>query len=327
MISKAEAHELIAASESGVRMAGWYNDNVLVESGQGRVVVRTKRWTADFDPEPRLYSESSVVRAVQELETTVPHVLYASRDVQIHSEIPGVALASLYPETSPVPAAALSQVSSFLTAIKAVSRRALVLLPVAERFTSATYRSSQGFCGAIQDWLAGVYDRSTPQAKAVLAEIGVTRNPFEDTRVISGTRLLRLCHGDLGRSNCLWNAGILGILDWELALWADPAWDVASLLHRFAFPPEQERVVIESQIDALQKYDRSRFLDDLEIYRSIEIDRSIVVDAVRLVEAWGTYETEKVVEYVDKVARLRDTQVDVATSNRLIELLANDNDF
>jgi aminoglycoside phosphotransferase (APT) family kinase protein len=100
----------------------------------------------------------------------------------------------------------------------------------------------------------------------------------EDAGAHLRPRALRMCHGDLKRSNLLRHNGRIWAVDWELATIGDPAWDIAVLIHRSG--------LVADDVCALQARLRSvhpepPIADEVAAYLALERLRSRLVDAVR----------------------------------------------
>jgi len=323
MLTRAQAVELRREAEMTERVGGWYHDNMLTDVGNSRVVVRVPRWDSGFDPEPRMYSEWSVLAALKGMDLPVSEATYGSSDLQIHKFISGLPLEEVYPTGSVLPESVDREIARIESAAWHAMSGRLRLLPVNQRFYAKRYSRSQGFAVRLSSWLSFVYRSAAPVARQALLEVGVRIDPFVAGRPLAdGSRSLRLCHGDLSRGNCLWGSGGLSVIDWELAVRGDPAWDLASYLHRFGFEERQEAAVIDARLRLIPRDQRAKFRSDVDGYRAQEVDRSIVIDCIRLCTAWGSYEARRIDEYLVKVAQLRPGgPPESGTSARLVDLL------
>jgi thiamine kinase-like enzyme len=212
--------------------------------------------------------------------------------------------------------------TDLLTSLGVVSRQLLKPLPANYRFTKSAYRTAQSFLDALSGWLSRVYLHASKPARAVLAIVGVTSDPFEQVpALLDPARTMRLCHGDLNPTNCLWDGQQVHFLDWELALWGDPVWDLAAFLHRFEVPTSAEERLIEAVLTLESPFSTSSFLTDLANYRWLEVQRSVVIDGIRLTQAWGTYPAERIGQYVEKVERVTGVHMEEDYAKKIIELL------
>ncbi len=249
-----------------------------------------------------MFRESSVLRAATAAGAAAPRVLYDCEDFQVHAFVPGTIVEEAVPSGTRPPDSIVATVWASQALLDSVGRSELLELPSRRCFARTQYDSSEGFAESLRDWLSRVYVVAPAPAKLAMAEVGISGDPFTSTIGLHDVnRPLRLCHGDLSRGNCMIHRGRVTILDWELSLWGDPAWDIASFFHRFGLTREQEEHILSQ--GAPVPSDNLRV--DVEAYRKLEVDRSLVIDCVRLVQAWGSYDPQRVGEYTDKVAKLR----------------------
>ena len=253
-----------------------------------------------------MYKEVSVLRAVARVEAPVPTVLHEGVGFQIQTLVDGVRLDQRFPLGSRVPGAIVDQLASSIDGLSQVPRSTIDLIPKPVRFFRTPYSSCRGFAEALTGWFSRVYTTSEARVHEALETVGVPEDPFAGlipSRMAS--RQLRLCHGDLSRTNCLVEDDDLKILDWELALWGDPAWDVAAHLHRFQYPEDQEEEVCRRLARSSACGDLSEFLTDVRFYRRVEVLRTTVVNLVRLARARGDYPSAWLREDVERVAAMR----------------------
>jgi hypothetical protein len=82
--------------------------------------------------------------------------------------------------------------------------------------------------------------------------------------------------------------GVISFIDWELAVWGDPLWDIAAHLHRMAYPATQNKFVRQELLAGCRGFTglNSQY-DELRTFLYIERCRSLVLDAVRDLQAIG----------------------------------------
>jgi thiamine kinase-like enzyme len=78
-----------------------------------------------------------------------------------------------------------------------------------------------------------------------------------------------------------WDGHELRIIDWELALVADPAYDTASLLHRFTLNDTDTRHLMASALSEVPLKRRADYVTDVHAYRAQEEMRSKVFATIR----------------------------------------------
>ncbi|MEU6584388.1 phosphotransferase [Nocardia sp. NPDC046763] len=96
------------------------------------------------------------------------------------------------------------------------------------------------------------------------------------------TRRCVLVHSDLHPNNLLLNEAGVWILDWELAMAADPIWEAAVSLHRTPWPDADSEAHAAAQwLDLLADTDAEDPATLLDQYRMIETWKSLLVDSWR----------------------------------------------
>ena len=90
-----------------------------------------------------------------------------------------------------------------------------------------------------------------------------------------------ICHCDIHRKNILIDGDAVNILDWELALVADPLYDIAVHFHRMKYDVDQELLFMENY---LKKYNIHQSIenifDEIGIYRDLEEIKSMVINQI-----------------------------------------------
>jgi len=75
---------------------------------------------------------------------------------------------------------------------------------------------------------------------------------------------------------------ISGILDWELAVYADPFFDITVHIHKMKYVKGQEEIFLNNYMDLMEIWDVEILKKMIKIYRKLEDTKSAYVDAVRL---------------------------------------------
>lgn len=119
----------------------------------------------------------------------------------------------------------------------------------------------------------------------LLAELGAERSAwseFEKTVPEMADRDPRLLHADLHRKNFIVDRkGGLWTIDWELALFGDPLYDLATHLHLMRYRPDQERDLIGRWKRAVGPLASRGADDDLPHYLRYKRLQSVFTDIVR----------------------------------------------
>jgi aminoglycoside phosphotransferase (APT) family kinase protein len=58
-------------------------------------------------------------------------------------------------------------------------------------------------------------------------------------------------HADVHRKNMIVDEGVSTFLDWELALWGDPVYDLAVHIHKIAYLPEEHEALVSQWLAAM----------------------------------------------------------------------------
>lgn len=140
-----------------------------------------------------------------------------------------------------------------------------------------------------QLWMASTLDRTyTGVRPAHWARMSELRIPplhgFWLPNELHDNRSLTLVHSDLHPKNLLLNHRGLWILDWELALIADPAWEAAVALHRTPWPTaeakEQATELWLAMLTSLGHHADVLYILLAE-YSAVEVWRSLINDSWR----------------------------------------------
>ncbi len=94
-------------------------------------------------------------------------------------------------------------------------------------------------------------------------------------------RPFRLLHTDIHRKNMILADGRTYFLDWELALWGDPVYDLAVHLHKTAYQPDEHDTLLDRWAHAVPGAASDGWETDLPIYLAHERVKSAIVDTVR----------------------------------------------
>ncbi|MFF7250378.1 aminoglycoside phosphotransferase family protein [Embleya sp. NPDC008237] len=269
------------ARESGISASGFYNDNVRSETDDGPVIVRIPIHGAD-GMDLRMWPEHEVIRAVAPSVSVIPAVLHVSHDpaFQIHRFIPGDVLDTIAPRGESVPAHVAGDVVRFFRNMSRVPLDALPALPADWPKDGDT----AGFGTLLSAVTADVWRRFREPYASLYAALGVPADPLGRVEADWATmtrRPFRALHCDIHRKNLIVASGRTYFLDWELALWGDPLYDLAVHLHKMDYFPDEAEAVCDGWLAAMPADMRSEALADLPAYIRHERVKSALVDTVR----------------------------------------------
>ncbi|GIH15511.1 phosphotransferase family protein [Rugosimonospora africana] len=275
-------------------MSGLYHDNYVVARGGRTYVVRVRRHLELPDVEPRMYAETSVLAALATTAVPTPELIFGSDQPEycVISFLPGQRVADRHPAGTPIPDSFVELIRSVMISLHDVDEQGLGTVLPASPWPQAAH--DEAFVRGLLRWLTGVYESCSAGERQCLQAMGVPAdvfNPRHFTLSIAGRRF-RLCHGDLQRSNVLATADDrYFILDWEMALWADPVWDIASHMHRVAYPPEQEHRALQRLLGSCRDWnDSASDHKAYQTYLRLERYRSLVLDCVRNLRNGGDWD-------------------------------------
>lgn len=201
-------------------------------------------------------SEGALLRALAGRVTSVPEIIEVD-DIGLQRFIEGATLAWYGRPGSAVAEAHVAQIERLFRELATVPAAALP----ADGPDPKAGGVADGDCGAFAEGLIRFTEERVHQAYRPLygrlfAELGVpeggTARLTEGTRSFS-RRPFCLLHGDLHRENFIVDGdGRLWTIDWELAMFGDPLYDLATHLHLMGYPPEQEADVARRWRDAVE---------------------------------------------------------------------------
>jgi len=261
--------------------AGFYNDNLRVDTPDGPVIVRIPLAGAD-EMDLRVWPEHRVLAAISPYVDQVPRVLHveAAPPFQIHEYIRGELLDQLAPRGTAVPAFVPENVVRLFGQLATVP---LAELPPPPDGWPADGNTA-GFATLLSNVTASAWHRFRDEFRPIFAALGVPAEPLAPA--VRGwaqlsARPFRLLHCDVHRKNIIVGAGAATFLDWELALWGDPVYDLAVHLHKMAYLDHERRAVVHGWRSALPDELTHSWETDIDIYLVHERIKSALVDTVR----------------------------------------------
>jgi aminoglycoside phosphotransferase (APT) family kinase protein len=272
---------LAEASDESASFSGYYNHNVRLHSEVGEVIVRIPIAGAER-MDLRLWHEPDILRSVSKQVAHAPRLLYSSNDpeFQVHSFVSGVVLNDICPRGVPVPSHVLADVVQLFVELSQIHRADLPDLPTewpmdddSVSFGQAVSSLTQRIWESFKDPFAGIYD-----------SLGFPAGPLDPvaSRWPSLTARRSSClHSDVHRKNIIVDADRSFFLDWELALWGDPLYDLAVHLHKMAYQPDEWSTVVKMWEIAMNPELTRGGTRDLDVYLAHEQIKSAIVDTVR----------------------------------------------
>ncbi|MGH3694869.1 MAG: phosphotransferase [Pseudonocardiaceae bacterium] len=162
--------------------------------------------------------------------------------------------------------------------------------PVAPRRSAAFSLLTGGFPAVSLSGLTQqVYATSRDQYAPQFQDFGFPTEPLVliEAAWSSLTRRPLVCvHADIHRKNMIIKNGTSYFLDWELALWGDPVYELAVHFHKMGYAPAERDHVVELWQAALRPEYTAGWEHDLDVYLAHEQIKSAIVDTVRYSQAF-----------------------------------------
>lgn len=285
-----------AARRTGRSMSGYYNDNVRVGTPEGPVLVRIPVERAD-QMDLRVWDECEVLRAVSRHVDRIPRLLHASSGppFQIHEFVTGRQLNEVAPRGTRVPPDLIPAVVGLFRRLGAIGPGELPPLPG----TWPEDGSSPDFGRMLSGITQRVFDGNRQQFGGLFREFGIPDDPLAGVVAAWPTmtpRPFRLVHADIHRRNILMSPRGAVFLDWELALWGDPVYELAVHVHKMTYLDDELATLLSGWESAAEPAVIRNWRADLDTYLRHERIKSAIVESVRYVKeiiANGTSETRK----------------------------------
>ncbi|MEV6106805.1 phosphotransferase [Streptomyces sp. NPDC051940] len=275
------------ALANGEGACGHYHRNIRVDYGGQAVVVRIPEGCVermDFS----IWREGELLRAIEPHTKLSPRLIHEADSYQVHGFLPGFTVADSYPRGTRLPPDITAGVRAAFADMLQVPRRQLP--PIRRRWPKDG--DTRAFARVLIGHARGLRRAHGRERPALFERLGMPEDPFGALAerlgprgAGIGRRDFRLLHGDLHRGNLLSNGpGEVYVLDWQLALWGDPVFDLARHLHTTGYSAVQEKAVIREWCDtaaAAPGRCLERWEEALGFYRAYEQVKSSVVDTVR----------------------------------------------
>jgi aminoglycoside phosphotransferase (APT) family kinase protein/tetratricopeptide (TPR) repeat protein len=284
--------------------SGFYNHNVRLATAAGPVIVRMPIPGTDV-MDLAIWPESGVLRAIRGVVTHAPRLLCAreSPPFQVLEFISGELLDAQAPRGVPVPGHVIGDVAELLGQLGGIPRDAIPPLPAGWPADGET----ADFARRLTAVTAGIYARFRPDFGELFTGLGIPADPLASVHARWAAlhpRPFRLLHADVHRKNMILAGGRTYFLDWELALWGDPVYDLAVHLHKMGYTPAEHSAAKTEWLAAVPGRASEGWEPDLDIYLTHERVKSAIVDTVRYARiiSSSTASAERDAELAGKLA-------------------------
>ncbi|WP_369143319.1 phosphotransferase family protein [Streptomyces sp. R44] len=269
------------AQASGEAAAGYYNRNVGVRTAEGKVNVRIPLAAADT-MDVRIWDEEDVLDCIRPYVSRAPQLRHVSLDprFQVHHFIEGRVLDSFSPRGSSVPEHVIDDVVGVMEQLVRIPPEKAPPLPVDWPESG----DGAGFGRLLARLTQQVHDTHRDEYAAVFADFGVPEEPLAVLEPLWDglvSRPFAVLHADLHRKNMIVSDGTTWFLDWELALWGDPLYEIGIHFHKMDYPAGQRAEVLRRWRDRLPVSATVGPEADLDLYLAHERVKSAIVDTVR----------------------------------------------
>ncbi|WP_458690954.1 phosphotransferase [Nocardia tengchongensis] len=266
--------EAISRSDSA---AGYYNHNIRIETPSGPVNVRIPVDGADM-MDLRQWPEVQVLRTIEPFVSAAPRVRWESTDpaYQIQDHIDGELLDNIAPRGQAVPPCVTRDVARLFAELGRIPRE---LMPAAPHPLTD---NPVAFASQLSDVTRRVFRENLDHFGPLYRTLEVPDDPF--ATIETGWRTLeprrfRLVHADVHRKNMIIRDGReVVFLDWELALYGDPVYDVATHLHKMGYQPDEQTRFLQQWAAAEPQASTGSWEADLQTYLNHERIKSVIVD-------------------------------------------------
>jgi len=284
-----------AALQSRSGASGFYNDNIRLDIETGPVIVRIPIAGAD-SMDLRIWPEYEVLAAIATHVEHVPRLLHVSKNpfFQVHEFIAGDVVDDIAPRGERVPQAVLRDVVRLFVQLTSVPLRELPQLPPSWPEETDT----AGFARLLSDVTRKVHTAFREDYQSLFSALAIPDDPLGP--IITRwpelhPRPFSLIHCDVHRKNMIVSGEHVAFLDWELALWGDPVYELAVHLHKMAYQEDEREAVLDGWLRNMPTQRTHGWRRDLDIYLAHERVKSAVVDSVRYAQliSSGSLSTEQ----------------------------------
>lgn len=256
---------------------------------QGRWKIREPREQLLWFDRRCFGSEERLLYDLQRRIDVIPEVARVS-GVDLQRFVEGSTLGALHPSGEALPAPVLDQILGLFRQLVTVTSSTLLVERRCRPEDRATAGDSAGFLERLVSFTQDqVYERNLSEYKDLFADLGLEEHAFRHLRKrVAGLhdRPFCLLHADLHRENFIVDPdGKLWAIDWELAMFGDPLYDLATHLYLMRYPPAQERQMIQRWCGAVEEIrpgSARGWREDLPRLLDFKKAQSVFTDVIRV---------------------------------------------
>jgi tetratricopeptide (TPR) repeat protein len=277
-------------------MSGFYNENSRV----GDFVIRKgHRGAPEMDL--RIWHEADVNLVVARHGIRVPPLiaLLRAEAIQIYGLVNGQLLDDFAPKCAALPVTIVGEIASFYEKLRTVPLTELPELPS----NWPAEGDSVAFACMLSSFTDGLFRKYSESHGQFFERLQIPKDPVSCLSWSNlSPRPFCLLHSDIHRKNVIIaEDGGLCLLDWELAIWGDPLYDLAVTIHKMKLVDGDRELLIQGWIRA-SGFSENVIQQDLVRYLEHEVVKSAIVDAVRLLYQYrAANSTKQKSEFVTKL--------------------------
>ncbi len=272
-----------AARSAEGASSGYYNRNIRMDDDGRPVIIRFPLPDSDM-VDLKLWPEGELLTAICPYVRHAQRLLHASTDpdFQIHEFVDGDLLESVAPVGKPVPTGLIRDALALFAELIRVPAE---VLP-AKNQSWPEDGDTPAFAERLSEVSTGIHRDFMSRHPGLLSDLGIPADPlgplltrWRDLR----SRPFRLVHCDVHRKNIILRrgGGEAVFIDWQLALWGDPLYELASHIHKMGYLPHEREQVVAGWVDIVPPECSVGWRGDLQIYLAHERVKSAFVDGVR----------------------------------------------
>lgn len=287
----------------GQKLSGFAHDNYKLKV-DGKTYLFRFPMPGSAIMDPHAFKEKDVLKLLDEINVSAPKFIYSDPEgaFLVESFIEGVLVDVRYPPGSPLPEAMIDEMVSVLASMSALRINpeqvktyidpAWPLDGVTEKFTRQLVLCSEK-----------VFEQNYATHSEYYKILKLDNDPYAYFRERAKTlakRPWQLVHGDISRGNAILDKNKkIQLIDWQLALYGDPLYDIAKHIHMWRYLEAEKTLLIKKLKAVLPKPLLVNFDEDLEFYLSLEALKSVITDTVRFPIAFKQerFDVKKEAEY------------------------------
>ncbi|MEU8793250.1 phosphotransferase [Streptomyces sp. NPDC048643] len=274
---------------------GYHHETYVFPLPGGAEAAGQVRWKCR-EPRPDLLwfdrrcfaSEEQLLRSLEGRIDGIPELIEAG-SARLQRFVEGHTLGRLYGSGTEVPEPLVRQVIALFGQLAAIRPGSLSAERTCEPADRATEADSSGFLERLVLFTEErVYRQNLPRFAGLFRDLGLDEDSFKKLRKrVSGLteRPFCLLHADLHRENFVVDAeNRLWTIDWELAMFGDPLYDLATHLYLMRYPADQERRVVRrwrEVVDGVTPRSSAGYADDLPKLLAYKRAQSVFTDVIR----------------------------------------------